>query len=47
MTSENGQAYDPNDPDLQHFIPNTQFDREINNVSLLYRFLNNMNYNIN
>ena len=47
MTFENGQSYDLNDPDLQYFITNTQFDREINNIDTIYSFLNDIKYNIN
>ena len=36
-----------NDPDLQYFISNTKFDREINNKNIIYSSLNDMNYNIN
>ena len=36
-----------NDPDLQYFITNTQFHREIQNVCLIYIFLNDMKNNIN
>ena len=31
MTFENGNSYNLNDSDLQHFITNTQFDKQINN----------------
>ena len=47
MTFENGHSYDLNDQDLQNFITNTQFDREINNVNIIFNFLNDMNYNTN
>ena len=47
MTFENGNSYDLNDPDLQYFITNTHFDREINSLNLICSFLNDMNYNIN
>ena len=47
MTFENGQSYDLNDPDLQYFINNTQFNREILNMNIIYNFLNDMKYNIN
>ena len=47
MTFENGLSYDLYNPDLQYFITNTKFDREINNKNILYSFLNNMKYNIN
>ena len=47
MTFENGHSYDLNDPDLQNFITNTKFDREINNKKIIYSFLNDMNYTIN
>ena len=42
-----GSIYDLNDPDLQYFITNTQFDRQLENVSTSFNFLNDMNYNIN
>ena len=42
-----GNIYDLNDPDLQHFITNTQFDRQLQNVNIILSFLNDMNYNIN
>ena len=41
-----GNIYDLNDPDLQHFITNTQFDRQLQNVNTIFNFLNDMNYNI-
>ena len=47
MTFENGNSYNLNDPDLQNFITNTKFNREINNKNISYSFLNDMNYNIN
>ena len=47
MTFENGHSYDLNDPDLQYFLTNTQFDREINTVNIIFNFLRDMNYNIN
>ena len=47
MTFESGNSNDLNDPDLQNFITNTHFDREINNQDTIYSFLNDMNYNIN
>ena len=47
MTFQNEHSYDLNDPDLQYFITNTQFDREIKNVNTIFGFLNDMNYNIN
>ena len=40
-----GNIYDPNDPDLQYFITNTQFDKQINNLDTIYSFLNDMKYN--
>ena len=46
MTFENGHSYDLNDPDLQYFITNTKFDKQINNQGLIYSFLNDMNYDI-
>ena len=42
-----GNIYDLNDPDLQHFITNTQFDRQLQNVNIIYSFLNDMNHNMN
>ena len=41
-----GNMYDLNDPDLQYFITNTQFDKQINNLGTIYSFLNDMNYDI-
>ena len=40
MTFENGNSYNLNDPDLQYFITNTQFDKQINNWDSIYNFLN-------
>ena len=42
-----GNIYDLNDPDLQNFITNTQFDKQINNLGTIFNFLNDMNYDIN
>ena len=42
-----GNIYDLNDPDLQYFITNTQFNREINNMKIIYNFSNDMKYNLN
>ena len=42
-----GNIYDLNDPDLQYFITNTQFDSQLQNVNTIFNFLNDMNYNIN
>ena len=47
MTFQNEHSYDLNDPDLQYFITNTQFDREIENVNTIFTFLNEMNCSIN
>ena len=47
MTFENGNSYNLNDPDLQHFITNTQFDKQINNWEPIYNFLNDMKYDLN
>ena len=47
MTFENGNSYNLNDPDLQYFITNTQFDKQINNRDSIYNFLNDMNYDLN
>ena len=41
-----GNIYYLNDPDLQYFITNTKFDREMNNKNIIYSFLNDMNYNM-
>ena len=41
-----GNIYDLNDPDLQYFITNTQFDTQLQNVNTIFNFLNDMNYNI-
>ena len=42
-----GNIYKLNDPDLQHFITNTNFDKQINYLDTIFNFLNDMNYNIN
>ena len=42
-----GNIYDLNDPDLQYFITNTQFDKQINNWDSIYNFLNDMKYDLN
>ena len=42
-----GNIYDLNDPDLQYFITDTQFDRQLQNVNTTFNFLIDMNYNIN
>ena len=47
MTFENGNSYNLNDPDLQYFITNTQFDKQINNWDPIYNFLNDMKYDLN
>ena len=47
MTFENGHSYDLSDPDLQYFITNTQFSREIKNLDTSYSFLIDIEYNIN
>ena len=47
MTFENGNSYNLNDPDLQNFITNTQFDKQINNWDSIYNFLNDMKYDLN
>ena len=47
LNFESGNSYNLNDPDLQYFITNTHFDREINSLNLIYSFLKDMNYNIN
>ena len=41
-----GNIYDLNDPDLQYFITNTQFDKQINNWDSIYNFLNDMKYDL-
>ena len=40
-----GNTYDLNDPDLQYFITNTNFDKQINNLDTIFNFSNDMNYN--
>ena len=47
MTFENGNSYNLNDPDLQNFISNTQFDKPINSWGPIYIFLNDMKYDLN
>ena len=47
MTFENGNSYNLYDPDLQYFITNTQFDKQINNWGSIYTFLNDMKYDLN
>ena len=47
MTFENGNSYDLSDPDLQYFISNTQFDKQINNWGSIYNFLNDMKFDLN
>ena len=42
-----GNIYNLNDPDLQYFITNTQFDKQINNLDTIFNFSNDMNFNIN
>ena len=42
-----GNIYDLNDPDLQYFITNTQFDKQKNNWDSIYNFLNDMKYDLN
>ena len=42
-----GDSYNLNDPDLQYFITNTQFDKQINNWGSIYNFLNDMKYDLN
>ena len=42
-----GNIYDLNDADLQYFITNTQFDKQINNWDSIYNFLNDMKYDLN
>ena len=39
-----GNIYDLNDPDLQYFITNTQFDKQINNWDSIYNFKYDLNY---
>ena len=41
-----GNTYNLNDPDLSYFITNTQLDREIQNVRIIYT-LNDMQYDLN
>ena len=42
-----GNIYDLNDQDLQYFITNTQFDKQINNWDSIYNSLNDMKYDLN
>ena len=42
-----GNIYDLNDPGLQYFITNTQFDRETNNLETYYSFLIDNKYDMN
>ena len=42
-----GNIYDLNDLDIQYFITNTQFDRQLQNVNTIFNFLNDTKYNIN
>ena len=42
-----GNKYNLNDPDLQYFVTNTQFDREIHFIHIIYTFLNDMKNNLN
>ena len=46
MTFQNGNTYYLNDPDLSNFITNTQIDNLPQNNNKIYRFLNDMKYNI-
>ena len=45
--SGSGNIYDLNDPDLQYFKTNTQFNRQLQNVNTIFNFLNDMSFNIN
>ena len=47
MTFESGNSFDLSDPDLQYFVTNTQFDKQINNLDIIYTFLNDMKYDLN
>ena len=42
-----GNIYNLNDPDLRYFITNTQFDRQLQNVGLIFEFLIDLKYKIN
>ena len=46
MTFQNGNSYNLNDSDLNYFITNTQFDKQFNNLDIIYSFLQDMKYNI-
>ena len=46
MTFQKGNTYNPSDPDLPSFITNTQFDRKIRNVVLLFTIVVDMQYSI-
>ena len=47
MTFQNGNTYNPSDPDLPSFITNTHIDRKIRNVVLLFTIVVDMQYSIN
>ena len=47
MIFQNGNTYNMNDPNLQYFITNAQFDRELQNVGLIFNFLNDMENDLN
>ena len=44
MIFEYGRTYNLNNPDLQYFITNTSFDREINDLETISNFLIDMEY---
>ena len=46
ISFQNGDSYDLNDPDLKYLITNTQFDKQFDNLNLIYSFLHDMKYNI-
>ena len=47
MIFPNCNTYIMNQPRLSYFISNTQIDKEIQNVKLIYNFLKDMNYDLN
>ena len=47
MIFPNRNTYIMNQPRLSYFISNTQIDKEIQNVKLIYNFLKDMNYDLN
>ena len=42
-----GNIYNLNDTDLQYFITKTKFDKQIKNENIIFKFLHDMNYDLN